>query len=209
VTSDALRDPWSHIARQRESAVFAIWLFLGTEVLFFGGMFTGYAVYRHLHPEAFAAAGHETNIYYGTVNTLILLVSSFFMAAGELGARNGMFRFARICFPVTAILGMMFLILKGFEYNDDLEKHLFPGPGFPLPETGAAIFWGFYWVMTLVHAVHLTIGIGAVIRLQIASRDDPEWLTDSPAAEVTALYWHFVDAIWVILFPLIYLVGRT
>lgn len=209
MTSDALREPWTDIGRQRESAVFAIWLFLGTEILFFGGMFTGYAAYRFLYPEAFQAAGHETNIYYGSVNTLILLVSSFFMAVGDLAAREGLFRVARICFPATAILGMMFLILKGFEYNDDLEKHLFPGPGFPLPEAGAAIFWAFYWVMTFVHAVHLTIGIGAVIRLQLASRHDPDWLKNSPAPEVTALYWHFVDVIWVILFPLFYLAGRS
>lgn len=209
MTSDALREPWTDLGRQRESAVFAIWLFLGTEVLFFGGMFAGYSVYRFLHPAAFLAAGHETNIYYGSINTFILLVSSFVMAAGELAARAGFFRFARICFPVTAVLGIMFLILKGFEYNDDLEKHFFPGPGFPLPETGAAIFWAFYWVMTLIHAIHLTIGVGAVIRLQIASRDDPQWLKDNPAAEVTALYWHFVDAIWVVLFPLFYLAGRS
>jgi cytochrome c oxidase subunit III len=209
MTTDALREPWTDIGRQREAAVFAIWLFLGTEVLFFGAMLAGYSVYRFLHPESFLAAGHETNIYYGSVNTFILILSSFVMAAGELGARHGFFRFARICFPVTAVLGMTFLILKGFEYNDDLEKHLFPGPGFPLPETGAAVFWGFYWVMTLIHAIHLTIGIGAVIRLQIVSRDDPQWLKDSPSAEVTALYWHFVDGIWVILFPIFYLAGRS
>jgi cytochrome c oxidase subunit 3 len=205
----ALREPWSDLDRQRESSVFAIWLFLGTEVLFFGGMFAGYSVYRYLHPEEFLAAGHETNIYYGSVNTFILLVSSFFMAAGEKAARAGLARFARICFPITAMLGMMFLILKGFEYNDDLEKHFFPGPGFPLPETGAEIFWAFYWVMTLIHAIHVTIGVGAVIRLQLASRDDPDWLRDSPSVEVTTLYWHFVDAVWVVLFALLYLPGRS
>jgi cytochrome c oxidase subunit III len=166
-------------------------------------------VYRYMHPGAFLAAGVETNIYYGSINTFLLLVSSFFMAAGELAAREGLVRFARICFPLTAVLGMMFLTLKGFEYNDDLEKHLFPGPSFPLPETGASIFWAFYWIMTFVHAVHVTIGVGAVIRLQIASRDDPEWLRDSPSAEVTALYWHFVDAVWVLLFALLYLPGRS
>ena len=209
MSSDALREPFFRLARQHQSAVFGIWLFLGTEVLFFGGMFAGYSVYRFLYPDAFLAAGHETNIYYGSVNTFILLVSSFFMAAGEIAAREGLTRFARICFPLTAVLGMMFLILKGFEYNDDLEKHLFPGPGFPLPENGAVIFWAFYWVMTFVHASHLTAGIAAVIRLQILSRNHPEWLRDSPSAKVTALYWHFVDAIWVVLFPLLYLAGRS
>jgi cytochrome c oxidase subunit 3 len=78
-----------------------------------------------------------------------------------------------------------------------------------LPEVGASIFWTFYWVMTLIHATHLLIGIGAVLRLQVASKEDPQWLQDSPSAEVTALYWHFVDAIWVVLFPLLYLAGRS
>ena len=186
-----------------------MWLFLGTEVLFFGAMFAGYSVYRFLHPAAFLAAGRETNIYFGSINTFVLLTSSFVMAAGTLAAREGLFRFARICFPVTAGLGTLFLILKGFEYSDDLDKHLVPGPGFPLPQSGAEIFWTFYWIMTLIHAAHLLIGIGAVPRLQIASREDPEWLKDSPSAEVTALYWHFVDVIWVVLFPLLYLPGRS
>lgn len=209
MNSTALREPWSDLGRQRDSAVFGMWLFLGTEVLFFGGMFAGYSVYRFLHPDAFLAAGRETNIWFGSINTFILLASSFVMAVGALAAREGLFRVARVCFPVTAALGMLFLILKGFEYKDDLDKHLFPGPLFPLHETGAEIFWTFYWVMTLIHATHLLIGIGAVLRLQIASRGDPEWLTDSPSAEVTALYWHFVDAIWVVLFPLLYLPGRS
>ena len=209
MTSEALRDPWTSLERQRESAVFGMWLFLGTEVLFFGAMFAGYSVYRFLHPAAFLAAGRETNIYFGSINTFVLLTSSFVMAAGTLAAREGLFRFARICFPVTAGLGTLFLILKGFEYSDDLDKHLVPGPGFPLPQSGAEIFWTFYWIMTLIHAAHLLIGIGAVLRLQIASREDPEWLKDSPSAEVTALYWHFVDVIWVVLFPLLYLPGRS
>jgi cytochrome c oxidase subunit 3 len=209
VTSDALRKPWSDLGRQRESAVFAMWLFLGTEVLFFGGLFAGYAIYRFLHPAAFLAAGRETNIWFGSINTFVLLTSSFVMAAGALAAREGLFNFARVCFPLTAALGTLFLILKGFEYRDDIDKHLVPGPDFPLPEVGASIFWTFYWVMTLIHATHLLIGIGAVLRLQVASKEDPQWLQDSPSAEVTALYWHFVDAIWVVLFPLLYLAGRS
>ena len=209
MTSDALRDPWTSLERQRESAVFGMWLFLGTEVLFFGATFAGYSVYRFLHPAALLAAARATNIYFGSINTFVLLTSSFVMAAGTLAAREGLFRFARICFPVTAGLGTLFLILKGFEYSDDLDKHLVPGPGFPLPQSGAEIFWTFYWIMTLIHAAHLLIGIGAVLRLQIASREDPEWLKDSPSAEVTALYWHFVDVIWVVLFPLLYLPGRS
>ena len=209
MSSDALREPWTNLGAQRESALFGMWLFLATEALFFGAAFAGYAVYRFLYGADFLAAGRETNIWFGSINTFVLVTSSFVMAAGVLAAREGLIRFARSCFPLTAALGILFLILKGFEYHDDLGKHLMPGPGFALPQTGAALFWTFYWVMTLIHAVHLTIGIGAVLRLQIASRNDPEWLRDSPSAEATALYWHFVDAIWVVLFPLLYLPGRS
>jgi len=207
--SSALREPWFDIARQRESSVLAMWLFLATEVLFFGGLFAGYAVYRSLHTTEFLAGAKQTDIVYGAVNTLVLLTSSFAMAVGVRFAREGLARFARLCFGTTALLGLLFLIVKSLEYDDDISKHLLPGPGFALPLRGAEIFWTLYWVMTVIHALHLLIGICAVVRLWLAARNDPRWLRESPAAEVTALYWHFVDVIWVFLFPLLYLAGRA
>jgi len=206
--SVALREPWSDLGRQEESAVLGIWLFLGTEVLFFGGLFAGYAVYRMLYTAGFLDGARQTEIVFGSANTAILLTSSFAMALGVRAARAGIARFARACFYVTAALGAVFLVLKGFEYRDDIAKHLVPGPGFAIAQRGAEIFWTLYWLMTLIHAVHVLIGIGAVLRLPIAGRDR-DWLTRSPAVEVTGLYWHFVDAIWVILFPLLYLGGRA
>jgi cytochrome c oxidase subunit 3 len=209
MTANALREPWADITRQRESAVLAMWLFLATEVLFFGGLFAGYAIYRMIHATEFLEGARKTEIVYGAANTAILLTSSFTMAVGARCAREGFATLARLCFVATMLFGILFLVLKGFEYGDDISKHLVPGPGFAIPLHGAEIFWTFYWVMTLVHALHLLIGIGAVLRLHLASRRDAGWLKTSPAAEVTALYWHFVDAIWVVLFPLLYLAGRA
>ena len=203
-----LREPWMDIERQREAATFAMWLFIATEILFFGGVFTAYGVYRTLHSAEFLAGARETTIAYGAVNTAVLLTSSFFMAIGAKAARAGMAAVAGNSFLMTAGLGVLFLIVKGFEYRDDIARHLVPDPSFALQGDGAEIFWTFYWVTTLIHALHLLIGIGAVLRLY-TRRHSETWLKESAAPEVTGLYWHFVDIVWIFLFPLLYLASRT
>jgi cytochrome c oxidase subunit 3 len=206
--STSLHKPWPDLARQREGVAFGVWAFLASEALFFGGLFLGYTIYRNLYPEAFHTAARETDIFYGTFNTAILLTSSLTMAVAERGAKQGFRRMALWCLSATAVLGLAFLVCKGFEYRDDLSKGLFPGPGFPLHPAETQIFWAFYWVMTAVHAVHLTIGIGVVttVALLLGRRT---MAPESPAFEGVALYWHLVDVIWVILLPLLYLVGRS
>ncbi|HEY3657950.1 MAG TPA: cytochrome c oxidase subunit 3 [Steroidobacteraceae bacterium] len=207
-TSEALREPWPDLARQREGVSFGVWAFLASEALFFGGLFLGYTVYRNLYPAAFVTAAKETDIFYGTLNTAILLTSSLTMAVAERGAQERFRRMSLWCLALTALLGCAFLISKGFEYDDDISKGLAPGPGFPLHPAETQIFWAFYWVMTGVHAIHLTIGIGVVTAAMVLlwrRSIQPE----SPAFEGIALYWHLVDIIWVILLPLLYLVGRT
>jgi cytochrome c oxidase subunit 3 len=203
-----LREPWPDVARQRLGASFGIWAFLASEVLFFSALFLSYAVYRSLHPDAFRIAAHETNILYGTINTALLLTSSLNMTIAGRAATEGMRRLAITCLLITAAFGAAFLTVKGLEYSDDLAKGLFPGPSFPLRPASAQLFWGLYWVMTGVHAIHLTVGIGAVLILTglIASEIIPLQTT---AAEVTSLYWHLVDVIWVVLYALLYLGGRT
>jgi cytochrome c oxidase subunit III len=207
--SRLLRPPWENLARQHQAVAFGMWIFLVSEILLFAGLFAGYAAYRHLYPAGFAAAGSQTNIVYGTVNTAILMTSSLFIAlAGEL-AHAEMRRLARDCLFVTLALGVAFLVLKGFEYREDITKHLFPGPDFRVPVQGAALFFSFYWVMTGVHAVHVSGGLAAIARLLIASRNEPRFLSGSASEEATALYWHLVDVIWVFLYPLLYLGGRS
>jgi cytochrome c oxidase subunit 3 len=204
----ALREPWPDLARQREGVAFGVWIFLASEALFFGGLFLGYVVYRNLYPQAFLIAARETEVVYGTLNTAILLASSLTMAVAERGAQQGFRRMALWCLAATAFLGTAFLVSKGFEYRDDIAKGLFPGPDFPLHPAETQIFWAFYWVMTGVHAIHLTVGIGVVMIVMVLlwRRSTP---SESPVFEGVALYWHLVDAIWVILLPLLYLIGRT
>jgi cytochrome c oxidase subunit 3 len=203
------RPPWDNLARQHQAVSLGMWIFLVSEILLFGGLFTGYAVYRHLYPAGFAAASAQTNIVYGTVNTAILMTSSLIIAlAGEF-ARARLHRLAWYFLLVTVAFGVAFLVLKGFEYRDDIEKNLVPGPQFSIPARGAALFFSFYWMMTGVHAVHVTGGLAAITRLLIASREEPPWLSGSGSEEATALYWHLIDVIWVVLYPLLYLGGRA
>lgn len=207
--SPFLRPPWENLARQHQAVAFGMWVFLISEILLFAGLFAGYSVYRHLYPAGFAAAGAHTDIVYGTVNTAILMTSSLFIALAGGFARARLQRLAKLCILVTLALGATFLVVKGFEYRQDIEEHLVPGPGFAIAAQGAALFFSFYWIMTGVHAVHVTCGLAAITRLLIASREQPLWLSGSGSEEATALYWHLVDVIWIVLYPLLYLGGRT
>ncbi|MGY4513512.1 cytochrome c oxidase subunit 3 [Bradyrhizobium sp. USDA 3650] len=209
--SALLREPWFDFARQREAGKFGIWVFLASEMLFFGALLLTYTICRIEHPGAFAAAGRETNIWYGTVNTAVLLTSSLTMAMASQAAEAPaqLRRLVLACLLTTALLGVAFIVIKGFEYKEDIDKHLVPGADFALPQPGAQLFYGIYWLITGVHAIHLSIGIALVSRLfwvlyrrELPTRDNPE-------LEVTALYWHLVDIIWIFLYPLIYLPGRA
>jgi cytochrome c oxidase subunit III len=204
-----LRPPWESLARQHQAVAFGMWVFLVSEILLFSGLFAGYSIYRSLYAAGFLAAARETDIAYGTVNTAILMTSSLSLAVAGRAARAGFYRLSWRLLIATVVLGVLFLILKGLEYHEDIQKHLLPGRGFALPQPGAALFFSFYWVMTGVHAVHVTGGLAALLRLIIASRPDPRWLSGSGSEEATALYWHLVDVIWIILYPLLYLGGRA
>jgi cytochrome c oxidase subunit 3 len=204
-----LRPPWKNIHRQHQAVAFGVWAFLASEVLLFAGLFAGYSVYRGLYPAGFLAAGRETSIVFGTVNTAVLMTSSLTIAMAGRMAKQGFLRAARTLLFATFALGFLFLVLKGFEYREDIHKHLIPGAGFPIPVAGAALFFSFYWVMTGIHATHVTGGLVALLRLIVTSRTDAGWLAGSGSQEGTALYWHLVDVIWIILYPLLYLVGRA
>jgi cytochrome c oxidase subunit 3 len=183
-------------------------VFLTSEVLFFGALLLGYAVYRHMYPEAFRAAARETDVFYGTLNTAILLTSSLTIAIAVRASERALRRLTVWCLIATAGFGLAFLVVKGFEYRDDIAKGLLPGPRFALQPPAAEIFWAFYWVLTGLHAIHLTIGIGLVTTLAVfaARRSIP---VDGAAFEGVALYWHLVDIVWVVLLPLLYLIGRA
>ena len=206
MTDTALQEPWSTPERQRVAVQFGMWSFLATETLFFGGLFLFYAVARFRNPTGFVAGAREAEVLLGTINTLVLLTSSLTMAIAERASREGLVRLARAMFLATWLLGAAFLAVKAYEYHSDVVKHLIPGTRFPLHEIGASQFWAFYWTATGVHACHMMIGLGVVARMLLIPRDTlaSRWTT----AEGSALYWHLVDVIWVVLYALIYLVGR-
>jgi cytochrome c oxidase subunit III len=196
--------------QQRTAAELGMWIFLGTELLFFGGLFLGYALYRHIYTDAFTHAGRETKVLIGTLNTGILLTSSLTVALAVKATKLKTHRLLQALLAITVALGIAFLALKLYEYHEDIKEYLIPGNSlFPIGETGAEIFFSFYWIMTGIHAVHMLVGIGTwsvVIALIQARRIDP---SKSDAVEVAGLYWHFVDVIWIFLYPLLYLVGRA
>ena len=202
----ALNEPWSTPERQQVATQFGVWAFLATETLFFGAIFLFYAVARFSHTAGFTAGAREADVVFGTANTIVLLTSSLTMAIAERATKEGLVGLARPMLAITIALGVAFLVVKGFEYRSDIEKHLVPGADFPIVAIGASQFWAFYWTVTVVHACHLTIGLGLVLRLLLIPRDRLacRWTT----AEGTALYWHLVDVVWVLLYPLLYLVGR-
>ena len=205
----ALQEQYEEMPQQKEAATFGMWAFLATEVLFFGAMFTSYIVYRGAYPQAFAAASHHTIVLFGTVNTAILLTSSLTMALAVHAARENNVKWLVRFLGITVFLALAFLAVKGLEYHEDLDEHLWPGPHFrPELPPQAQIFWVLYWIMTGVHAVHVTVGVGLISTIAwMASRRKFSDAYYTPV-EMVGLYWHFVDIIWIYLYPLLYLVHR-
>jgi cytochrome c oxidase subunit 3 len=203
---------FTDLRQQHDVAQLGMWTFLATEVLFFGGLILAYCVYRFLHPDGFAEAARHTKIAIGAVNTAVLLTSSFLVAWAVTAARLRQGRVAGILLWSAALLGVLFLGLKATEYSLEYEEHLVPGLNFAIPGPNAAavrLFFSFYFVATGLHAVHVAIGIVAlgVIGRQ-AHRQHYSERYHAPIT-VAALYWHFVDVIWIFLFALIYLPGRA
>jgi cytochrome c oxidase subunit III len=205
--SPVLHEPFENPIRQREATIFGLWIFLASEILLFAGFFFGITVYRHIHPDAFDLAARHTNLLFGTTNTVLLLTSSFAMSiAGRAleAERQGL---AELAIWATLVLGLAFLCVKGLEYAQDLREHLWPGPGFDVRLGPARIFFAFYWSMTFIHSCHLMIGLGLIIRLGWMARKRV-LRAHSDSVEVTSLYWHLVDVVWVFVFTTLYLVGK-
>ena len=229
----ALQHHFENMEQQREAGTLGMWIFLVTEIMFFGGMFLAYTLYRNFYPASFASASNHLDITLGAVNTAVLIFSSFTMALAVYFTQVGKQRPQVLCLALTLILGLTFLGIKAVEYHSKYTDHLIPGhliPGNPFDPVvqvegepvdhhklhllpGAAVkqvemFYWIYFAMTGMHALHMIIGAGLLSFLLINSirgRYDPEY--HSPV-EVVGLYWHFVDIVWIFLFPLLYLLGR-
>lgn len=187
-----------------------MWVFLVTEVLMFGGLFVAYGIFRGLYPEMFLEAHHHLAVKMGAINTVVLITSSLTMAYGVGATQRGQRDRAILSLVLTFILACCFLVVKYFEYSHKFHDGLLPGGFFTNTEMhahNAKLFFSLYFVMTGLHGVHVLIGMGLIAWLVIrSSRRDfsPHYYTP---VELVGFYWHFVDLVWIYLFPLLYLVG--
>ena len=218
LASERLEAQFHDIEQQHQAASLGMWAFLATEVMFFGTLFLGVYVYRHAYPDAFEKASERLNWLIGGINTVVLLVSSLTVVLAVHYASLGRRKPLVVFLTLTMLLGLCFLSLKGLEYYIDYLENLIPGWKFEPQEWVQAglrpdqvpnvrLFFSFYWIMTSLHALHVTIGVGAMaVLLVLAWRG-----CFSPAyyipVDVTALYWHFVDIVWIFLLPTLYLMG--
>jgi cytochrome c oxidase subunit 3 len=207
----ALAHQFDDMTQQYESAHLGMWVFLLTEIMFFGGLFTGYTVYRSAYPEAFIAGSHHLDIVLGGINTAVLIGSSLTMALAVHAAQIGQRRLLVGFLCLTMLLGALFLGIKAIEYGHKFADHLFPGRGFDYagPHAGQVrLFFGFYFAMTGMHALHMVIGIALLTIFAVQGWRGKYGQTYYAPIEMLGLYWHFVDIVWIFLFPLLYLLGR-
>ncbi len=200
------------LEQQHEASTIGMWLFLVTEVMFFGGLFMAYLLYRVWYPAAWAEGSLELDILLGGINTAVLIGSSLTMAFAVRAAQTGLRKPTVVWLILTMVLGLVFLIIKFFEYKHKFELNHVPGPNFEFEGPNAPqvqIFLSLYFAMTGLHALHMLIGFGllsVIAWMAYKGRFSPEWYTP---VEMSGLYWHFVDIVWIFLFPLLYLVDRA
>ena len=180
------------------AARLGIWAFLATELLLFGGLFTAYAQFRLVYPDLFHQQYLHLNRLMGALNTVLLLTSSLTMAIGIAAIRQGRQQVLKWCLSLTLALASGFLFIKYLEWTEDFSHGLFPGTN---------LFFGLYFVMTGLHGIHVLVGMGVMVWLLLRARRGAFSPDYSTPVEITGLYWHFVDLVWIYLFPLLYLVG--
>ena len=221
VHNPALLHHFATEEQQRNSASLGMWIFLATEVMFFGGLFCAYLIYRLKYFAEFSAASKTLALSLGATNTAVLICSSLTVVLAVYAAQHAKRSMLLINLVLTLILGFTFLGIKAVEYNEKFEKHHVPGPSFQFSDvkvpghpgeyanaSHAQIFFALYFIMTGLHALHMIVGIGIFLWLLIAAwkgRLTPQYSTP---LEMGGLYWHFVDIIWIYLFPLLYLIDR-
>jgi cytochrome c oxidase subunit 3 len=216
----ALQHHFDNMEQQREAGSIGMWVFLVTEIMFFGGLFMAYLLYRYKYPMAFAAGSNHLAWKLGAANTVVLIVSSLTMALAVYYAQVGVRRLQIVFLVITMILGATFLGVKAVEYHEKYVDNLIPVRGMfhwdekenkldpgVTPEQVQMFYW-IYFAMTGLHALHMIIGLGILgflVYFAWRGRYGPEY--HSPV-ELSGLYWHFVDIVWIFLFPLLYLLGR-
>jgi cytochrome c oxidase subunit 3 len=206
-----LRHHFGSLTAQKEASSLGMWIFLATEVLFFGGMFTAYAIYRSTYRAAFEGASNLLDIRLGAVNTGVLILSSLTMALAVWAASRGKKNRIVAFLAATMLLGTVFLGIKVVEYAEKFQRHEVPGPNFVVPHglpRQSEMFFSLYFCMTGLHALHMIVGIGLLSWLVAKARRGAFTERYNTPVEMVGLYWHFVDIVWIFLFPLLYLLGR-
>jgi cytochrome c oxidase subunit III len=197
----------AHVHRDDEASKLGMWLFIFSELLLFGVLFLVYSVYRYWHPVAFGLAADELSVTIGTINTVILLISSMTIAMSITAVRYDKKHHALILLGSTLLLALIFMVNKYFEWSEKIRHGLYPGSEYMQDfGHGDTLFFGLYYFMTGLHALHIIIGMGVIIFVIYEVRKDKINRHDYVFLENTGLYWHLVDLIWIFLFPLFYLV---
>lgn len=210
----ALKHYFDDLDQQKDASTFGMWVFLLTEIMFFGGMFLVYTVYRQAYPFVFAVASSSLDVTLGAANTVVLLCSSFTMVLAVRAAQLGQQKAIVLFLILTLLLGGVFLGVKAYEWKDKFEEHHIPGPTFHLDKIApdqqghAQLFFSLYFAMTGLHALHMVIGVGILTTLIFQTRKGRFSADYMTPIDVAGLYWHFVDIIWIFLFPLLYLIDR-
>lgn len=195
--------------QQFDTAKLGMWVFLVNEILFFGGLFCAYIVYRAWYPELFSEAALELDTFWGAVNTIVLIGSSLTVAMAIRSAQKNQIKGLKINLLITIALACVFMVIKGFEYSHKFHLGIFPGEFYTyegLEHAQAAIFFSIYYMLTGVHALHVLIGIGLMSWIYLRARRGEFSSEYYTPVEITGLYWHLVDLIWIFLFPLLYLI---
>ena len=210
-TADALPEQFASRAQREEAASMGIWTFLSTEILFFGGLFLAYTIYRVSYHAGFVEASQHLYFWIGTINTLILLTSSLCMALAIHSIEDGDSKKLRTFLVLTFVFGAGFLGLKLCEYYLDYREHLVPTVNLDLTKfahgNAVEMFLFLYFAMTGLHAVHMTIGLTALTYLYLRARREDFSAEYHTPVRVIGLYWHFVDVVWVFLYPMLYLIS--
>ena len=208
-----LRHHFENAEQQKDCSTIGMWLFLVTEIMFFGGLFLAYFIYRQWYPAAFASASNKTNLLIGAFNTTVLICSSLTMALAVHAAAQGKKNLIVLFLILTLLLGGAFLGVKAYEYHDKWVHHEVPGANFECEgcaDAGhASLFFSLYFGMTGLHATHMLVGFIILVVLIIQASKGAyttKWYTP---VEMFGLYWHFVDIVWIFLFPLLYLIDRS
>jgi cytochrome c oxidase subunit III len=207
----ALQHHFADMEQQRESSTFGMWVFLITEIMFFGGLFLSYLVYRLSYYDAFVAGSSTMHTMLGAVNTAVLICSSLTMVLAVHNAKMGHRKLTVVFLILTMVLGFGFLGIKAVEYHEHWVANEVPGPNFHFDHPDAKhveIFFSLYFAMTGLHALHMVIGIGLVSVITYFTWRGRYTAGYHNPVEITGLYWHFVDLVWIYLFPLLYLISH-